>query len=211
MSAIDDVQAVRDDAGREGRDPRKELAYNESLRALTQQASVLDALRTRTGILLAALSVAATFLGSKGLADDSLTGFGLAGICAFAVAALAALGVLLPRDKWEFSMDANTIIDGYIEDPDEPASLDEMHLEFARLNQNCFEENRRRLGWLFWSFRISVAGLAVSIAFWLVAISGSENDEKTQTRNRQESVARGASSEAGRPQPSASPIIGRRR
>ena len=210
MSAIDDFRAVRDDADREGRDPRKELAYNESLRALTQQASVLDALRTRTGILLAALSVTATFLGPMGLADDSLTGFGWAGTGAFAVAALAALGVLLPRDRWEFSMDANTIIDGYIEDPD-PASLDEMHLEFARLNQHCFEKNKRRLGWLFWSFRISVAGLAVSIAFWLVAISGSENDQEIQTGNQQGSVARGASPEAGRPQPSARPIIGRRR
>lgn len=193
----------------EERDPRKELAYNESLRALTQQASVLDALRTRTGILLAAVSVTATFLGSTALDGESLAGWSCAGAIAFAVAVLAALGVLLPRDEWEFSMDANKIIDGYIDDP-EPASLDEMHLEFARLNQGCFQKNKRRLRWLFWAFRISVAGLAMSISFWLVAIAGSTNGEETGNWGKQRSATSREGPEAVRSQRSPGRIIWRR-
>lgn len=78
-------------------DPRKALAYNESLRALTQQAGVLDGLRTRTGILLAALSVTATFLGSMALNKGALTGWSGAGMGAFAVAAALAADQRLNR------------------------------------------------------------------------------------------------------------------
>ena len=44
---------------------RARLAYEASLRALDQQRRSLEEIRSRTGVLLAAASVSASFLGSK--------------------------------------------------------------------------------------------------------------------------------------------------
>jgi hypothetical protein len=185
-------------------DPRRTLAFNESLRALTQQAGVLDALRTRTGILLTAISITGTFLGSKALNGGSLSGWDWAGAFAFALALLAVLAVLLPRNKWEFSMEADVILDGYV-DTAEPAALDDMHSEFARLNQKSVNKNDRRLQRIFWAFRISVAMLALSIALWLTAIAES-NGEKTE-KHTQATGGTTAPQEVGR---NPSERIGRR-
>src|SRR6186997_1437975 len=85
-------------------DARKKLAYDESVRSLTQQESVLDALRSRTGILLTAISITATFLGSRALdAPGSISTWSWIAIGFFASAGAFALAVLWPRANWCFA------------------------------------------------------------------------------------------------------------
>jgi hypothetical protein len=47
----------------------EELAYELSVRALQRQETVLDELRSRTGILLTATALVASFLGARALTD----------------------------------------------------------------------------------------------------------------------------------------------
>lgn len=54
-------------SGGDSGDPRLKLVYEESVRGWSLQSSVLDELRNRTGILLAAASVSSAFLGSADL------------------------------------------------------------------------------------------------------------------------------------------------
>jgi len=49
-----------------------ELAYDEAVRALSQQQSVLDNFRTRAGILLSGAAIATSFLGGQALRSDAL-------------------------------------------------------------------------------------------------------------------------------------------
>jgi hypothetical protein len=80
------------------------------------------------------------------------------------------LGVLWPRGQWGFTFNVTTILEGYVQRQD-GASLDQMWVEFAKINQNNWEANAERLKWLFWSFRFAVLALVLQVPCWLFAIA----------------------------------------
>ena len=61
----------------------EELAYGESVRAIESQAGGLDELRTRTGVLLAAASIVASFLGAEALKAGDAEGLTAGALGAF--------------------------------------------------------------------------------------------------------------------------------
>jgi hypothetical protein len=149
-------------------DGRKRLAYEESIRALTLQSSVLDDLRARTGILLTAASLTATFVGSRAL-DDGFTTWTRVALGFFLATGGFCLGVLWPRGDWNFAFDAQAILDGYVNTSD-GATLDEMYVRFAEINQKNWKSNTEKIRWLFWSFRLAVLALVLQVPCWLAAI-----------------------------------------
>jgi hypothetical protein len=166
-------------------DPRKALAYNESVRALGQQESVLDALRSRTGILLTAISITATFLGSRALdAPGGISVWSWVALGFFAGAGGCALAVLWPRDDWFFAANPTRLLDDYV-GGDDPATLDEMHDELARHNRSDWEKNAARLGKLFSLFRLAALLLVVQVGFWLIAIGSEDHGEIKRQGQRQ--------------------------
>jgi hypothetical protein len=74
------------------------LAYDASLRSLDKQEELLSELRSRTGLLLAASSVAASFLGERAL-DDGHAVLALTALAAFVVSLGASIYVLLPKQS----------------------------------------------------------------------------------------------------------------
>lgn len=46
-----------------------QIAYDEAVRALSQQQSTIDSLRTRAGLLLSAAAITTSFLGAQALND----------------------------------------------------------------------------------------------------------------------------------------------
>jgi hypothetical protein len=90
-------------------DPRKKLAFDESVRALEQQSSALDNLRGRTGVLLTAISLTATFLGAQALERAGFSFLSWVAIGCFVVAGLACLAILWPSGEWKFVLNAKTI------------------------------------------------------------------------------------------------------
>ena len=73
------------------------LAYDEAVRGLSQQQSVLESFRTRAGILLSAAAIATSFLGGTALQDGELTRWSWLAIVVFGLVGLAALFALWPR------------------------------------------------------------------------------------------------------------------
>lgn len=59
-----------------------QLAYETSLRALTQQEASLNEIRSRAGTLLAASSIVASFLGGQALTNHSVGWLGLVALIA---------------------------------------------------------------------------------------------------------------------------------
>src|SRR5262249_53369597 len=94
-------------------DPRKKLAYDESIRSLTLQSSVLDDLRSRTGILLTAVSLTATFLGAKAL-QHGFTLWTKVGLGCFLASGGFCLMILWPSGSWDFTFNTQTILDDYV-------------------------------------------------------------------------------------------------
>jgi hypothetical protein len=73
-----------------------EIAYKASIRRLDKQERLLDELRARTGLLLAAASLAASFLGRPAL-DAEPVALAILPLSAFAASIAASLYVLMPK------------------------------------------------------------------------------------------------------------------
>lgn len=160
-------------------DPRKKLAYEESIRSLEQQSSSLDDLRSRTGILLTALALSASFLGARALDISGFSAWSWVAIGCFAAAGFFSLGVLWPSGDWHFTSKAGTILEDV--ELDDSITLDEMHGTYAKSNQGDWDDNSKKLGRLFWFFRLAVVALVLQVGFWLVALGNPHaSTEKTQ-------------------------------
>ena len=74
-----------------------EAAYDLALRAIEQQERRLNELRSRTGTLIAAASVAASFLGGQAAKAEKLDAPGGLAVVGYLVCVASALYVLLPH------------------------------------------------------------------------------------------------------------------
>ena len=79
----------------------EELAHRAGERALDKQERVLEELRSRTGLLLAAASLAASFLGREAFSRDASDVLALLARISFLLAMGASAYVLLPG--WRLS------------------------------------------------------------------------------------------------------------
>ncbi len=113
-------------------DVLSELAYEAAVRALDLQERAIEQLRARTGILLAASSLTASFLGA--LTIQHSAGFGSLDALAL-LAMVASIGlcvyILLPKSGFVFSVNA-------------PAMYEELY-EFR---EDAVEVRRRLAYWL---------------------------------------------------------------
>jgi hypothetical protein len=81
-----------------------ELAFEQSQRRLDKQEGVLEELRARTAILLAASSLAASFLGKAAFGGSGWDVLAVVAAVAFLVTMFSAVYVLLPRKRFVFSL-----------------------------------------------------------------------------------------------------------
>jgi hypothetical protein len=150
-------------------DPRRKLVYDEAVRGWSLQSSVLDELRSRTGVLLAAASVAAALLGSADLEKhQEFTVIGLFALGAFILVVLGCLWVLWPKGDWTFSHDARSTLDAYLGDD---SGLNDMYENLAIKTEEYRDENDRKLSTQFCAFRVASFALGASIVLWLIDLN----------------------------------------
>lgn len=146
-----------------------QLAYQEAVRTLSQQQSVLDSLRSRAGTLLATATVATALFASGVL--EKMSGYSWSAIGFFVLVGGAAFWVLLPRPGWLFDLYPSTIINGYVETTP-PASLNEIYRELALYMEKHSRKNDSRLTKLS---RVSMGGvalLAIELSLWIIDLAG---------------------------------------
>jgi hypothetical protein len=148
-----------------------EFVFNESVRGLTLQQQRLDNLRARAGVLLSGASVAVSFLGSRALSENPGNFWAEVGILLFALAGLACIVIIWPHREWTFSNSANDIIDSYIES-DPPETLETLHRDLALFAEQDFDDNERRMTFLFIVFRAACLFLVADIMLWLSVLRG---------------------------------------
>lgn len=142
------------------------IAFDEASYAVRRQEAALDDLRSRTGILFAAASLVASFLGGAALSDRALMWPGIGAIAAFVVVGVLALIVLWPRGGWTFSLDPATLMEDYIQ-ADPPATVPEMHRELALHRGKHFAKNQTMLDRLYWLYRGAIGVLLIEVVLWL--------------------------------------------
>jgi len=81
----------------------EKLAYEAALRGLDKQEGLIEELRTRTGVLLAASSLAASFLGQQAFQSPSPRGLAITALVAFVVSIATCVFILLPKKNLIFA------------------------------------------------------------------------------------------------------------
>jgi len=146
-----------------------EIVFDEAKRGLENQAGALDELRARSGTLLAAASVAVSFLGGIALGDGSVTGWGVAAVATFSLVAAVVFWILWPF-SWRFVLSAEILINDWVEAAD-PPSVNELRRELARVMERNQSYNQRQLNRLWKLYSGAILLLLTMIVFWLVELA----------------------------------------
>jgi len=143
-----------------------ELTYEQAQKALEQQERQINELRQRTGTLLGAAALTASFFGAAALGRQ---GVGipvvLAGI-ALAVTVLSGLYVLYPHEL-KFASDARRLYDRLAPDRDP----ERLHLRLAFGLRDAREQNGKRVAQLLHCLSIAAGALVIQIACWAWALA----------------------------------------
>jgi hypothetical protein len=145
------------------------LAFDAALRALDKQEALLDELRGRTGALLAASALAASFLGAEAFKDPSPVLAAIA-LLAFAGSIGASVFILVPRrEHFTFSLSGPGVYEGLYEVRED---LGEVYRRLAYDLLGFWEANDEQLQPLFWAYRLGAGALVVEILALVALVSG---------------------------------------
>jgi hypothetical protein len=153
-------------------DPRGyALAYDEAKRALDEQERVVTELRSRAGILIAGAAITTSFLGDR-ILGRHVHPLAWIAIGCFVLLGLVVLILLWPWQDWTFTVNAQSLIQNYLEPAEgDPMNLPGIHRDLALHMEVSWRANDRQLRWLFVAFRVAAMLLVGEIVFWVLALA----------------------------------------
>lgn len=143
-----------------------EIAYCESVRALSEQHRVIDSFRTRAGLLLSSAAVTTSFLAAQALHGGETSAIAWLALFAFASVATLSLAILWPR-RWDFGARSGELI----ESNETRATPAELYRSLTAHLDRSHEENRDSLDHLALQFELASSLLAVEVILWIVALA----------------------------------------
>ena len=156
-----------------------ELAYEASIRAIEDQAAVVESLRSRAGTIFAATALVTSFFGGQAFARAGrspvhLFSYTTGAIALFVAVSSLTLAMLLPF-RLRFSLNASAIlnfIDRGVED-ELVTSADALR-EVALQYESMHRANTRQIRLLVACFRLVIVCLIGEVAFWLTVLARGE-------------------------------------
>jgi hypothetical protein len=146
----------------------EQLAYEAALRRLDKQESVLNEVRARTGILLAASSLAASFLGRDALERPASTVIAVLALLAFVVSIGASVYVLIPRrDQFVFALTGSAVYEelyGFRKEL--------LHRRLAYDLGRFWDANNPRIAKLFRAFFVGATALVLEVVLLAGLLGG---------------------------------------
>jgi hypothetical protein len=136
------------------------LAYDANLRALDKQEALLAEVRSRTGLLLGASSLATSFLGQRAFEGSPSLGLSIVAVGAFVVSIASGVFILLPKDNLVFSLVGTAIYERLYEFREDPG---ELYRRLAYDMDRFWTENDAKLQRLFQTYRLAAAALVIEI------------------------------------------------
>lgn len=148
-------------------DPRLRLIYEEAVRGLAQQQSLVEGFSNRAGSLIFATAFASSLLGGSALADGLGVWEWIALGLLFGIGALIAL-MLWPYFNYQFRLDPAELLRDY---GDGAASVSEMHRALALRLEAYRAGNWRIIQRLRLALQFALILFISEIFAWLVAIA----------------------------------------
>jgi hypothetical protein len=135
-----------------------QLAFVQSQRRLDKQERLLEELRARTAIVLAASSLAASFLGNEAFGGSGSWAIAAVAGVAFLVTILAAVYVLLPRKRFIFALIGSALYEQLYD-----LEQAEVHRRLAYDLDRFWEENDLEIASLRRGVQLAAGGLLVEV------------------------------------------------
>jgi hypothetical protein len=145
------------------------IAYEEAVRALSEQQAVIDSFRNRAGLLLSAAVITTSFLSARALHGGTTNLPAWLAMVSFVAVATVSLAILWPR-RWELTANPREVIETYIE-AEEPAPIEELHRDLSLHMHDSYVLNQTGLGRLAAFFQIASGLLSLEVVLWLIAIA----------------------------------------
>jgi hypothetical protein len=145
------------------------VAYDEAVRALSEQQAVIESFRSRAGLLFSAAAITTSFLGGQALDRGNLNSASWLALFCFVVVATACLAVLWPR-RWEGGVSPRDVIETYVE-AEEIAPIEELHRDLSIHMHNSYLENRERLKQLSVFLQVASGLLTLEVLSWVLAVA----------------------------------------
>jgi hypothetical protein len=146
----------------------EKLAYESALRALDKQERLVEELRARTGLVLAASSVAASVLSGKMVEGSGPHGLAIVAIVCFAASVGAAIFVLLPREDLGFSLRGMD----FFESLSDSGDAAELYWRAAGDLDRMWSLNETTLRSLTHAFSVAAIALALEVATLALLLGG---------------------------------------
>jgi len=103
------------------------VAYDEAVRALSEQQAEIDSFRTRGGMLLSAAAITTSFLGAQSLQGSNASLSAWLALMTFGGVAALSLALLWPF-VWQVTMDPLEVVSIYVKS-EHPAASEVLHRE----------------------------------------------------------------------------------
>ena len=144
------------------------MAYDAALRALDKQEALVDELRGRTGILLAASALAGSFLGDSAFREPNGV-LAVLALGAFVLTIAASVFILVPRrNQFVFSLSGPNVYVGLFEFKDD---VPEVYRRLAYDLERFWTANDTKLRPLLLAFRLAAGALVVEILALVALVS----------------------------------------
>lgn len=145
------------------------VAYDEAVRALSEQQAAIESVRGRAGLLLSAATVTTSFLGAQALQGGSSGPFSWSALLSFVAVAATSLAILWPR-SWEFTANSRRVLESCNESA-EDIHIEDLYRDLSLRMQSSYLENHLGLKHLAAFFQAASALLTIEVVLWIAAIA----------------------------------------
>lgn len=152
--------------------PRRGLArlgYEAAIRALEVQERAVDQLRARTGTLVAATSLTASFLGAQTIQyRHGLNTLAILALVTLGLAILTCVYIMLPKQGFVFSLNAIGIYEALYEHADDE---EEVHRRLVYWLEGYWQQNQLKIDRLARLYALGAIALTIQLALWSAALA----------------------------------------
>ena len=145
------------------------VAYDEAVRALSEQQAAIESVRTRAGLLLSAAAVTTSFLGAQALHGGSAGFCSCLALLSFVAVAAASLAILWPR-AWELTANPRDVVESCIESAG-AIQIGDLYRDLSLRMHGSFAANHHGLERLATLFQAASGFLTIEVVLWIAAIA----------------------------------------
>jgi hypothetical protein len=146
----------------------EQLAYETSAQALRQQEGLLSDLRGRTGTLLTAASLVASFLGGRAIDVEGLSALNIVGGLAYLATIAISVYLLAPNSALEFAIRGSETYEYFVQ---RGIELEDARRTLAYWIDERHAKNKRRIDFLILLFATACLAFVPEVVFWSLSLA----------------------------------------